>query len=581
MRPPAPQVCTLALPLLLAAGCAHHVAPAGPDDPLSSPRTEWFREARFGMFIHWGVYAVPAGVWKGKDVPGVGEWIMDRGKIPIPEYETFAAGFNPTKFDAEAWTKLASDAGMRYLVITSKHHDGFSMFDSGLTSYDIVDATPYRKDVMEALAKACAKHGIRFCFYHSIMDWHHPDQRDDFPAYVTFLKGQVRELLTKYGPIGIMWFDGEWIKQWTPEHGNDLEAYVRSLQPDVVINNRVGKRQRDDGDYETPEQHIPAGAIKGRLWETCMTMNGTWGYKQKDHNWKSTEDLVRKLVDISSKGGNFLLNVGPTAEGLIPDPSAQRLREMGAWLRTNGEAIYGTEASPYTRHPFNGRCTTKGNTLYVHVFEWPEDRTIELTGLRTPVRKTRLLSSGTPSPPSVTAANASDAVRIVLTGAPPTSPATVVALELAEPPEVDNRIRQGKDGTVRLPAMLARIDGKTARYESGGGKDNIGFWTNSKDRIAWAFVLLRPGTYGVEITYACAKGSGGSRYRVAIGDQVVSDTVVETGAWTTFVAKSLGTLSLAAPGTATLSVIPESKPGLAVMNLKSIVLRPTATEQAP
>ena len=246
--------------------------------------------------------------------------------------------------------------------------------------------------------------------------------------------------------------------------------------------------------------------------------------------------------------------------------------ERGGDLRNRGVA--------YTRHPFNGRCTTKGNTLYVHVFEWPEDHTVELPGLRAPVRSARLLTEAGASPASVTAANTTDGVRVLLTGTPTASPVTVVALELAEPPHVDNRIRQRDDGTVRLPAMLAQVHGGTARYESGGGKDNIGYWTDAKDRVEWEFLLSRPGAYEVEITYACAEGSGGSRYRVAVGERTVTDTVAETGSWTAFVAKKLGALSLAGPGTATLSVTPESKPGLAVMNLKSIVLRPIAEDSA-
>ena len=361
------------------------------DDPLTSPRTLWWREGKFGMFIHWGVYAVPAGVYKGKKIGGIGEWIMHKAKIPIPEYEKFTRQFNPTKFDADEWVRLAKQAGMTYVVITSKHHDGFCMFDSEVSEYDIIDATPFDRDPMKELAQACRKHGLKFCFYHSIMDWHHPKAKGGaFDEYhKNYLKPQVKELITRYGPLGIMWFDGEWIGQWNQQKGRDLYNFCRQLQPSLIVNNRVGKRKRTDGDYETPEQNIPAGAIRGRLWETCMTMNNTWGYKKHDRNWKSHKDLLRKLIDIASKGGNFLLNVGPKADGTIPEPSVTRLKKVGRWLARNGEAVYGATQSPWKRHPFNGRCTVKGNTLYVHVFEW--DGPVRLPGLKGDVKRVRTL----------------------------------------------------------------------------------------------------------------------------------------------------------------------------------------------
>jgi alpha-L-fucosidase len=425
---------------------AASVCAAGPattpadDDPLTSPRTAWFREARFGMFIHWGIYSVPAGEWQGKQVPGIAEWIMHRAKIPVAEYEKFAAQFNPAKFDARQWVVVAKAAGMKYLVITSKHHDGFSMFDSKLTGYDIVDATPYKKDVMKDLAAECEKAGIRFCFYHSILDWHHPDQPNQTisPKYIEYMKGQVRELLTQYGKIGILWFDGEWAKGWNNELGRELYAYCRQLQPDLIVNERVGKRTPGVGDYATPEQKIPGAAMKGRLWETCMTMNGTWGYSKFDNNWKSPTDLVQKLCDIASKGGNFLLNVGPTAEGLIPQPSVDRLGEVGKWLAVNGEAIYGTSAGPYAHIdvkslPFDGRCTLKGNVLYVHVFNWTDGR-VKLPDIKGEIANVSALD------PQLTGlthqAKVEDGRPVIVLESPKSkSPhATVLAIRFAQPP---------------------------------------------------------------------------------------------------------------------------------------------------
>lgn len=404
--------------LLVTSGCSQITAksPAPETKQQRDKRMQWWRQARFGMFIHWGLYAVPAGEWKGRKVPGIGEWIMHRARIPVKEYEQLASRFNPVKFNADEWVKLARSAGMKYIVITSKHHDGFCMWDSKITDYDIVDATPFRRDVLAELSEACRRQGIRLCFYHSIMDWHHPDAQGPFhPNYndrkrsnpnfsryaESYMKPQLKELITNYGPLGVLWFDGEWIKDWTEPQGRDLYNYVRGLQQDIIINNRVGKGRKGmegiskgeeyAGDFGTPEQRIPATGLAGVDWETCMTMNKTWGYKSYDHRWKSTEELLFKLVDITSKGGNFLLNVGPTDEGLIPQPSVERLAAMGRWMDKNGESIYGTTASPLGKLPW-GRCTAKPGKLYLHIFDWPKDGKLEVPILRNKVKKVYLLA---------------------------------------------------------------------------------------------------------------------------------------------------------------------------------------------
>ncbi|NLH43550.1 MAG: alpha-L-fucosidase [Planctomycetes bacterium] len=379
-------------------------------------RMEWWRDARFGLFIHWGLYSVPAGTYKGERVDGLGEWIMNNAKIPVEEYEKFAPQFNPIGFRADEWVRLAKNAGMKYIVITSKHHDGFCLWDSKVTDYDVMDATPFKRDILLELSQACKKQGVKLCFYHSIMDWHHPDAQapfwpnyndtsksnPNFGRYVdTYLKPQLTELVTNYGPLGVLWFDGEWIQDWTEPQGKDLYAYLRGLQPSLIINNRVGKGRQgmeglskgDDyaGDFGTPEQQVPPEGLPGVDWETCMTMNDTWGFKSYDENWKSVEELIHTLADVASKGGNFLLNVGPTPEGLIPQPSVERLQEVGKWMAVNGESIHGTTASVIGR-PEWGRCTVKGDKLYLHVFHWPTDGVLQVPAVPGQVEKAYLLA---------------------------------------------------------------------------------------------------------------------------------------------------------------------------------------------
>ncbi|MGB9625103.1 MAG: alpha-L-fucosidase, partial [Phycisphaerae bacterium] len=367
-------------------------------------RMKWWREARFGMFIHWGVYSVPAGTYQGRRIDGIGEWIMNKARIPCAEYQAFAKQFNPVKYNPDEWVRLAKEAGMKYIVITSKHHDGFALFASKASKWNVVDATPYGKDLLKPLAEACRRHGIRLGFYYSqAQDWNNPGgaaagghwdkaqegSMDDYIRNVAV--PQVREILTNYGPIAVLWWDTP--VDMTKERADMLIPLLR-LQPGIIHNNRLGGGYR--GDTETPEQFIPAtGYPGGRDWETCMTMNDTWGYKSYDNNWKSTETLIRNLVDIASKGGNYLLNVGPTSEGLIPEPSVERLKGIGKWMKVNGEAIYGTTASPFKRLPW-GRCTKKltsgGATLYLHVFAWPADGKLLVPGLQNRVTAAWLLA---------------------------------------------------------------------------------------------------------------------------------------------------------------------------------------------
>jgi len=418
-------------------------------------RMEWWREARFGLFLHWGLYSIPAGEW-GEDTHHA-EWILTTAQIPVDDYEQLLGEFNPVEFDADAWVRMAKDAGMKYIVITSKHHDGFALFDSEVSDYDVM-ATPFRRDIMAELAEACRRHGLKMCWYHSIMDWHHPDylprrgwesrsaEGADFDRYVEYLRAQVTELLTNYGDIGIMWFDGEWESTWSHDYGQPLYDLCLELQPDVIVNNRVDVNRggmagistddRSAGDYGTPEQQIPETGLPGTDWETCMTMNRYWGYNRADTQYKSTRQLIRMLVDIASKGGNYLLNVGPTPEGTFPRESIDRLAEIGDWMDVNGEAIYGTSASPLAGIPW-GRITVKSSgrktKLYLHVFDWPADGALTLPGIgNDPVRARLLADPGVRIPVERVESD----LHLTLPAGAPDDDCSVVVLEVKGEPIV-------------------------------------------------------------------------------------------------------------------------------------------------
>lgn len=419
-------------------------------------RVAWYREAKFGLFIHWGLYAIPAGRWKGEPIAGIGEWIQNRAKIPVAEYAELAAQFNPVQFDAEEWVTLARDAGMKYLVITSKHHDGFALFATQVSPFNIVEATPFKRDVLKELAATCRKHGMRLGFYYSqSQDWHHPGgaasggtwdpaQEGDFDDYLrSIAEPQVREILTDYGPVCLIWFD-------TPMEMNDARAerfvrLCRELQPECLINGRL-KADRSGVDYSSMrDNQIPPEVVPG-VWETPATLNDTWGFKTDDEHWKPASELIFKLVDIVSKGGNYLLNVGPTAEGIIPAASVERLREVGRWLQVNGEAVYGAGPTPFgaefgaptTAHEHGRettisgnrawRCTTKPGRLYFHLCEWPG---AEFAAPAIPGKVTRAYLLGDANRAPLAVIGAEGGVRVRL---PDTAPATgmqVLCIETA------------------------------------------------------------------------------------------------------------------------------------------------------
>jgi alpha-L-fucosidase len=425
-------------------------------------RMKWWRDARFGMFIHWGVYAVPAGTYNGQRINRIGEWIMNRGKIPVAEYQAFAKQFNPVLYNPDEWVRMAKDAGMKYIVITAKHHDGFALFDSKVTKWDMVDATPYGKDLLKPLAEACRKYGIKLGFYYSqAQDWNHPGgaaarrpasegwanpDSAAIDAYTAAHSGhwdpvqtakpmsqyideiavpQVKELLTNYGDVAVLWWDTP-----TDMTSEFAEKFKKELtkQPMIITNDRL-ERPDYPGDYKTPEQRIPKlEELDGKDWETCMTMNETWGYKSYANDWKSTTTLVRNLIDIASKGGNYLLNVGPKADGTFPQESITILKEMGEWMKINGEAIYGSEKSPLAPVSW-GRVTKQNDNgkeiLYLFVFDWPKDGKLVVPGLKNEISTVKFLANNK----SLKAKKENGEWTIKLPDAAPNAIATVIKVE--------------------------------------------------------------------------------------------------------------------------------------------------------
>jgi len=539
-------------------------------------RMAWWRQARFGMFIHWGVYAVPAGTYNEKRIDGIGEWIMNRGKIPVSEYKEYAKQFNPVKYDPDSWVRLAKEAGMKYIVITSKHHDGFALFDSRVTDWDIVDATPYGKDLLKPLAEACQRHGIKLGFYYSqAQDWCHPGgaaagghwdpaQNGDMDEYIQNIAvPQVKEILTNYGDLAVLWWDTP--RDMTVERADMLQPLI-NLSPGILTNNRLGGSY--PGDFSTPEQHIPATGLDYD-WETCMTMNGTWGFKSYDDNWKSTKTLIRNLVDIASKGGNYLLNVGPTAEGEIPQPSIERLKGIGKWMAVNSASIYETTASPFARLTW-GRCTKKsfinGATLYLHVFDWPADGKLLVPGLKNEVKQAYLMANLE----KLKTGTDKNGVIVHLPAKPPDEIDTVIVLKVLGTLDIEKNLpTQNAKGTVELGAGLAYIHnrlGTHTRLEDKNGKQNIGYWTDARVWVEWPFVIRQKGKFAVKADVALEGNESGFNV-------IVDGKTGTTGGFGKFKTVTLGRTKLLEPGEHSIQIKPVRK-NWKPINLRSITLEP-------
>ncbi|MRT93768.1 glycosyl hydrolase [Ancylomarina sp. 16SWW S1-10-2] len=526
-------------------------------------RMEWWQDARFGMFIHWGVFSVPAGFYKGVAQTNSGEWIMNKGKIPIAEYEKFAKEFNPTDFDAKAFVGLAKEAGMKYIVITAKHHDGFSMFHSKCNPFNIVDATPFKRDVLKELSVECQKQGIRFGFYYSqAQDWNHPGgigntwdktiKRVSSEKYILEKAlPEVNQLLTEYGPISIFWWDTP--RDMGKEVVDSLYRVTTALQPAIITNDRLGEEY--PGDHKTYERRIPYRAPKDKYWEECMPIRGSWGHRSDDRNYKSKTTLIHNLVDIASKGGNYLLNVGPTAQGTLLPETVERLKYMGQWMKRNSESIYGTQASPCTQ-PEWGRVTMKTNdneaTLYLNVFKWVDGGNI-VVDLKNNVKSCYLLEDNNRT---FVTESSEDGIVLKLTGEARDTVSTVVVLKLAGLPSrlPLKEIGQDDKGNITLLAERAEfqsLDAPGAEYDVEF--NCIGSWNHEKAKVYWTFNVKEAGVFTIESGYTAEKKS---KFTLSLAGQSGDVTLAPTKSKKRFKKLNMGEFTISKAGEYTLSIKP-------------------------
>ena len=558
-------------------------ASRGQEQVTDAERMQWFQHDKFGMFIHWGPYSYLAGEWKGQRIP-VGteaEWIMQRFNIPVTEYREMAHHLNPVHFSAEEWVALAKATGMKYLVITAKHHDGFAMYHSQVSKYNIVDWTPFHGDPIKELSEACRKAGIRFCVYYSHReDWDDPDgfgnnwdydrSKKNFDRYLEEKsKPQLRELLSNYGPLGLVWFDRG---MDTPEHARQFIQLVRMLQPRCLINGRVGSYGEDlMGDYQDMNDNgMPTGGLQ-EYWETPQTLNATWGYSKFDQQWKTPGDVIHRMVEIVSKGGNYLLNVGPMADGTIPAPSLATLRQVGAWMQANGESIYGTSASPLPEQSW-GRSTVRGNKVFLHVFSWPGDGNLPVSGLQNEVVAAYALSA----PASKLAVSrVNDTNVIALPARPPDDRDSVIVLELDGPPKVNPpTVTQGSDAPFALDYISAVTAGKAIKRFNREGKFHIAKWTNPQDTITWHLLVSQAGEYSVRVRYSARQESRDAKYVITAAGQSITGVVVPTGEGYEYRTFDLGTVRFSRAGAYSVQIGPAADYGHNLMFFQLLELAP-------
>lgn len=564
------------------------------------PDLEWFREAKFGMFIHWGPYAQLAGEWNGRrQTQQQSEWIMKYLKIPVKDYRELAHKFNPVKFDAKAWVKMAKATGMKYIVITAKHHDGFAMYHSKVSDYNIFDWTPFKRDPVKELSEACAEEGIKFCIYYSHReDWDHPggygndwDYDNDWGEvmyghkdFIKYLeekaKPQLRELLTNYGPIGLVWFDRG---MYTREQGLEFVKMVHDLQPSCLVNSRVGNIYNSFesiGDYQCandkgmPMRNDPVKTFRvgglGAYWEAPQTLNESWGFNKFDTGWKSPEAVIKSLAEIASRGGNFLLNIGPDGEGNIPPATVDIFSKVGPWVQRNGESIYGSSPNLFPDLTW-GFTTTKGSNIYLFVRDWPKDGKLSLPGLKNVVKSAYFLTDKSSKIPFKQDNNTTN---LSLPTIPTDHPLTVLVLEIEGTPKVDPPVLvQDTTGVFKLNYLTAITHGKTETRFNVNLLFHITGWSDPEDATDWIIQVNKPGMFRVNISYGAEKLVEGKPYEITNGSSSLKSTVLPAGDYK-FHDFPLGYFNFPKSGKYTLTIRPLSSDSLNLMFLNTITLSP-------
>jgi len=500
-------------------------------------RGAWLKDSRFAMFIHWGPYSELGGKWNGKTQYGISEWIMRRAKIPVAEYEKVAGRFNPSGFNAEEWVQLAQDTGMRHIMITAKHHDGFAMFKSEASPYNIVDASPFKRDPMKELAEACKAKGLRLGFYYSqSQDWHERDAvgndwdfkdgEGDFQRYLKVKAvPQIKELLSNYGSIAGVWFDTP--GPITPEQSWMLVDLVHTYQPQCLVNSRIGNGL---GDYDTlGDQEIPRLPRPG-LWETPDTHNDTWAYAWYDRNWKSPSEIAERLVRVVSRGGTYMLNVGPDGAGRIPAQSARILREVGKWVNAHEDAIHGTDSTPFGPVAW-GECTARGNKLFLHVFQWPSDGRLVLPGLKTKVA--RALLEGTEE---LVVKSEANILTITVPALRPDTLIPVVTLELAGPVDASREayVLNGCRNTLEMGVAALKgceVNAVNWMEKFGDWKhaECVGRWKGAERSATWDFKTVEPGSFYLDVDYTCPAEDDYSEWGIRCDDNDLTFPLIDTG----------------------------------------------------
>lgn len=619
------SLCTLLLVPLM-------TAPVQAEDPQVSPyagspgwaqkkaeRTAWFQDAKFGMFIHWGLYSPAGGYWPPDPETGkkydqhYAEWIRFWAKVPEPEYGTLTKPlFTPEPGCTDHWAEVAREAGMAYMVLTTKHHDGYTLFNATAPysrENPITGSThlsPPGRDLVAEYAASARKHGLKVGYYYSIIDWQHPHattnsrpwptaQPADTAVYIEYMHSHIRQLFTDYGASDLLWVDYSNAEhQGSTWQTRRILDELRELQPGMIINNRFWNGLENAyGDFFTPEKYIPPSGIPGRIFEVCHTLNESFGFSHHDRNWKSTREVVHLLVDIVSKGGNLLLNVGPDARGRIPDESVRVLQETGQWLQVNGEAIYGTDASPYAELEPGIRFTRKeaGNAeflLYAHLLDWPGDHPLRIRGLKNEVLQVSLLGTDAP----LQAERDGEDLSIPLPDSAPNPHCAVVAVRIKGAPEIDELAllpRQQPDRTVTVAARDMDLQGPHIRITPAQGEvpEHVSYWLNHEAGVTLTFrvtspgpvqpggtVTRQPGRYAVMLHQAVDENAGG-RLRLATGDgQALEAEVVPTGSWQTYETLNIGEITLIETGPFEITLTPESVHPPGFMNLSRLELIP-------